>query len=127
LPKQKGKRKKGKLSMLRKIECFIQPSQLDKIKDALIEAGVDGMSVSEVEGFGRQRGRLNGEEPSDKVKFRKKTKLEIVVDEDIVDKVTSLIVSLARTGKIGAGKIFVLPVEDAIRIRTSEAGKAAIY
>ena len=112
--------------MLRKIECFIQPSKLDKIKDALIEADVDGMSVSEVEGFGRQRGYANGDAPSDEVKFRKKTKLEIVVDEDIVDEVTSLIVKLARTGKIGAGKVFVIPVEDAIRIRTSEAGKAAI-
>ena len=113
--------------MLRKIECFIQPSKLDKIKDALIEAGVDGMSVSEVEGFGRQRGRLNGDAPSNEVKFRPKIKLEIVVDEEIVDKVTTLIIKLARTGKIGAGKVFVIPVEDAIRIRTSEAGKAAIY
>jgi len=113
--------------MLRKIECFIQPSKLDKIKDALIEAGVDGMSVSEVEGFGRQRGRLNGDASSKEVSFRKKTKIEIVVDEEIVDEVTSLIVKLARTGKIGAGKVFVIPVEDAIRIRTSEAGKAAIY
>jgi nitrogen regulatory protein P-II 1 len=112
--------------MLRKIECFIQPSRLDKIKDALIEAGVDGMSVSEVEGFGRQRGRLNGEKSSKEIKFRKKTKLEIVVDEDIVDEVTRLIVALARTGKIGAGKVFILPIEDAIRIRTSEAGRSAL-
>lgn len=107
--------------MLKKIECFIQPSRLDKIKDALIEAGVDGMSVSEVKGFGRQRGHVNGGKPSSEVKFRPKTKIEIIVDE-----ATNLIVKLARTGKIGAGKIFVLPVENAIRIRTSEAGKAAI-
>lgn len=113
--------------MLKKIECFIQPSRLDKIKDALIEAGVDGMSVSEVKGFGRQRGQLSGEKLSNKVKFRPKTKLEIVVEEEIVEEITTLIVKLARTGKIGAGKIFVLPVEDAIRIRTSESGKAAIY
>ncbi|TET49946.1 MAG: P-II family nitrogen regulator [Actinomycetota bacterium] len=112
---------------MRKIECFIQPSKLDQIKDALIEAGVDGMSVSEVKGFGRQRGRLNGEKPSKEVKFLPKIKLEIVVDEEIVDEVATLIVKLARTGKIGAGKIFIIPVEDAIRIRTSEAGKAAIY
>ena len=71
--------------MLRKIECFIQPSKLDKIKDALIEAGIEGMSVSSVEGFGRQRGHANGEKPSSKVKFLPKTKLEIVVDEEIVD------------------------------------------
>ena len=113
--------------MLRKIECFIQPSKLDQIKDALIEAGVDGISVSEVKGFGRQRGRLNGEKPSSGVKFLPKTKLEIVVDEEIVDEITTLIVKLARTGKIGAGKVFIIPVEDAIRIRTSETGKAAIY
>jgi len=112
--------------MLRKIECFIQPSKLDQIKDALIEAGVDGMTVSEVEGFGRQRGRVNGEKPSSRVKFRQKTKLEIVVDEEIVDEITTLIVKLARTGKIGAGKIFILPVEDAIRIRTSESGRSAL-
>jgi len=113
--------------MLRKIECYIQPSKLDEIKDALIDAGVDGMSVSEVQGFGRQRGQLNGEEVGQKVKFRPKTKLEIVVDEEIVDDITKLIVKLARTGKIGAGKIFILPVEDAVRIRTSESGKSAIY
>lgn len=113
--------------MLRKIECYIQPSKLDSIKDTLVEAGVEGMSVSEVEGFGKQRGYANGEEPSAHVKFRPKIKLEIVVDEDIVDRVTHLIVKLARTGKIGAGKVFILPVEDAIRIRTSESGKAAIF
>ena len=112
--------------MLRKIECFIQPSKLDKIKDALIEAGVEGMSVSEVEGFGRQRGQLNGEEPSKEVRFRAKTKLEIVVDENIVETTIKLIVRLCQTGKIGAGKIFVIPVEDAIRIRTSEAGRSAL-
>ncbi len=113
--------------MLRKIECYIQPSKLDEIKDALIDAGVDGMSVSEVQGFGRQRGHLNGEAPDKGVKFRPKIKLEIVVDEEIVDDITKLIVRLARTGKIGAGKIFIIPVEDAVRIRTSESGKSAIY
>jgi nitrogen regulatory protein PII len=112
--------------MLRKIECYIQPCQLNKIKDALIKEGVDGMSVSEVKGFGRQRGHLNGEKKSSKVKFLPKTKLEIVVDEEIVDNTIKIIVSLAKTGKIGAGKVFVLPVEDAIRVRTSEAGRSAI-
>ena len=69
----------------------------------------------------------NEEAPDKKVKFRPKIKLEIVVDEEIVDDITKLIVRLARTGKIGAGKIFILPVEDAVRIRTSESGKSAIY
>lgn len=113
--------------MLRKIECYIQPSKLDEIKDALIDAGVDGMSVSEIQGFGRQHGQLAGEAADQKVRFRPKTKLEIVVDEEIVDDITKLIVKLAKTGKIGAGKIFILPVEDAVRIRTSESGKSAIY
>ena len=112
--------------MLRKIECFIQPFKLDAVKDALIEAGVEGITVSKVEGFGKQRGYIKGEVPNKHVKFLPKTKLEIVVDEDIVDEITKLIVRLARTGDIGSGKIFILPVEDAIRIRTSEAGKAAI-
>ena len=113
--------------MLRKIECYIQSSKLDEVRDALINAGVDGMSVSEIQGFGRQRGHLNGEISDKKVQFRPKTKLEIVVDEEIVDDITKIIVKLAQTGKIGAGKIFILPVEDAIRIRTSESGKSAIY
>lgn len=112
--------------MLRKIECFIQPFKLDCVKDALIEAGVEGITVSEVRGFGKQRGYLKGEKPSRNVKFLPKIKLEIVVDEEIVDEVTKLIVKLAQTGDIGSGKIFILPVEDAIRIRTSESGKRAI-
>ncbi len=113
--------------MLKKIECIIQPSRLDKIKDALVEAGVEGITVSNVEGFGRQLGHRNGGKTNSQVKFLPKIKLEIVVDEIILDKITILIVKMARTGKIGAGKIFILPVEDAIRIRTSEAGKSAIY
>lgn len=112
--------------MLKKIECFIQPFKLDSVKDALIGAGVEGMSVTEVKGFGRQRGYIEGEVPNKEVKFLPKIKLEIVVDEEIVDDITKLIVKLARTGKIGSGKIFILPVEDAVRIRTSESGKRAI-
>ena len=112
--------------MLRKIECFIQPSRLEKIKDALIDEGVEGISISRVEGFGKQRGYKNGEKPDKEVKFLPKVKLEIVVGEEIVDNVTKLIIKLARTGKIGSGKIFIIPVEDAIRIRTSEAGRSAI-
>ena len=112
--------------MLRKIECFIQPFKLDLVKEALIEAGVEGMSVTEVKGFGKQRGYIKGEMPNKEVKFLPKIKLEIIVEEDAVDDVTKLIVKLARTGEIGSGKIFIIPVEDAIRIRTSESGKRAI-
>ena len=112
--------------MLKKIECYIQPFKLEAIKDALIKAGVEGMSVSKVEGFGKQRGYQDHETPSSHIKFLPKTKLEIVVNENIVEDVAKLIVNLAHTGKIGSGKIFILPVEDAIRIRTSEAGLSAL-
>jgi nitrogen regulatory protein P-II 1 len=112
--------------MLRKIECFIQPFKLDEIKDALIESGVEGITMSEVKGFGKQRGFISGEVPNKEVKFLPKIKLEIVVDEEIIDKVTKTIVRLAQTGEFGSGKIFILPVEDAIRIRTQEPGINAI-
>ena len=112
--------------MLRKLECFIQPFKLDEIKGALFEVGVEGMSVSEVKGFGKQRGYINGGELNREVKFLSKIKMEIVVEEDIVDNVIKTIVKLAKTGEFGSGKIFVIPVEDAIRIRTEEAGKSAI-
>ncbi|MBN1298209.1 MAG: P-II family nitrogen regulator [Actinobacteria bacterium] len=112
--------------MLKKIECFIQPFKLDAVKDALIDAGVEGISISEVQGFGRQRGYSEGEKPNKNVKFLPKIKLEIVVDEEILEMVTKQIVKLAATGKFGSGKIFVLPVEDAVRIRTKESGISAI-
>ena len=113
--------------MLKKIECFIQPSKLDTIKDALFNAGAEGVSVTDVRGVGRQRGYTPEEKPKKKVKFLPKTKLEIVVDEEMVEDIIALIKRLARTGTIGAGKIFVVPVEDAIRISTEEVGKSAIY
>lgn len=112
--------------MLKKIECFIQPFKLDEVKNALIEAGVEGITMSEVSGFGRQRGYIKGEIPNRQVKFLPKVKLEIVVDEEILDDVTKTIVRLAQTGEFGSGKIFILPVEDAIRIRTQESGINAI-
>ena len=112
--------------MLKKIECFIQPLKLDVLKDALIDAGAEGITISEVSGFGRQRGYAQGEKPNRDVKFLPKVKLEIVVDEEILDNVTKTIVKLAATGKFGSGKIFILPVEDAIRIRTKESGISAI-
>jgi len=112
--------------MLRKIECYIQLTKLDEVKEGLIESGIEGMSVTQVEGFGRQRGYVNGEVPNKKVKLLPKIKLEIVVGEDEVDTITRAIIKLAGTGKIGSGKIFIIPVEDAIRIRTSESGISAI-
>lgn len=113
--------------MLKKIECFIQPSKLDIIKDELIKAGVEGMAVSEVKGFGKQRGYASADMPKKGVKFLPKIKIELVVDESILNEVIAKIKSLATTGTFGAGKIFVLPVEDAVRIRTEETGRSAIY
>ena len=113
--------------MLKKIECFLQPSKLDEIKDELVKMGVEGMSVSEVKGFGTQRGYLEEEKMSKKVKFLPKAKVEIVVDEEIVEEVIRAIRKLCAAETIGAGKIFVIPVEDAVRIRTAEVGKSAIY
>lgn len=114
--------------MLRKIECFIQPFKLESLTQALVALGVDGMSVTNVRGFGRQRGRTAEEAGNAKreVEFTEKTKLEIVVSEDMVDRTVELIVKLARTGTIGAGKIFIVPVEDAVRIGSGEVGYTAI-
>ena len=113
--------------MLKKIECFLQPSKLEEIKNGLVKMGVEGMSVSEVKGFGIQRGHLGGEETNSKVKFLPKVKVEIVLDEEIVEEVIRTIRKLCMARTIGAGKIFVIPVEDAVRVRTAEVGKSAIY
>lgn len=116
--------------MLRKIECFIQPFKLEALTQALVDLGVDGMSVAEIKGFGRQRGRLTeseqGKAAEEEVQFLPKLKIEIVVSEEMVDDTVKLIVRLARTGSVGAGKIFVVPVEDAIRVGTGEVGYTAI-
>ena len=112
--------------MLRKIECFIQPFKLDELKLALIKAGADGMSVTECRGFGRTHGFTDAAEAEEAPRLLAKTKVEIVVEEDDVERFISLIKTLARTGNMGAGKIFVLPVEDAIRVSTDEVGTSAI-
>ena len=119
--------------MLKKIECYIQPFKLDALTRALVELGVDGMSVSQVRGFGRQRGfapgdehKPAGEDAKGDVKFTDKLKLEIVVPEEMIEQTVELIVKLARTGTVGAGKVFVVPVEDAIRVGTGEVGYTAI-
>ena len=113
--------------MLKKIECFIQPFKLDEIKKSLVEAGVEGMSVTDIKGFGRQRGYKEGEKSDKDVKFLPKTKIEIVVNEEIVEDIINLIKKLANTGTIGAGKIFVIPIEDAVRISTKESGSRALH
>ncbi len=113
--------------MMKKIEAIIRPFKLDEVKIALVNAGIVGMTVSEVRGFGRQKGqteRYRGSEYT--VEFLQKLKIEIVVDEDQVAMVTEKIIAAARTGEIGDGKIFVTPVDEIIRIRTGEQNTEAV-
>jgi nitrogen regulatory protein P-II 1 len=119
--------RQGGPAVLRKIECYIQPFKLEALTRALVEHGVDGMTVTEVRGFGRQRGHAAEDScPEEDIHFLPKLKLEIVVMEDMVDETVQLIVRLARTGAVGAGKVFVLPVEDAVRVGSGEVGRTAI-
>jgi nitrogen regulatory protein PII len=120
--------KKGKERVLmKKIEAIIKPFKLDEVKDALNEIGVTGMTISEVKGFGRQKGHKEIYRGAEyQVDFIPKIKIDLVVDASLSDKVVSAIAQSANTGKIGDGKIFVLTVEQAIRIRTGESGKDAV-
>jgi len=112
---------------MKKIEAIVKPFKMDEVKDKLNDIGVRGITVSEVKGFGRQRGHTELYRGTEYVvDFLPKTKLEIVVPENLVEEVVQAILSVARTGKIGDGKIFVLPVDEAIRIRTGERGEDAI-
>ena len=110
-----------------KVEAIIQPSKLDAVKDALIEIGVDGMTVIEVRGHGRQKGHTEfyrGREYT--VDLLPKVKLEMVVADDVAERVAQTIANAARTGKIGDGKIFLSRIDEAIRIRNDERGAAAL-
>jgi len=112
---------------MKKIEAIIKPFKLDEVKDALNSINVTGMTISEVKGFGRQGGHKEVYRGAEyQVDFIPKVKLEIVSDDAIADQVIETVVKTACTGKIGDGKVFVLPVEQAIRIRTGESGKDAI-
>jgi nitrogen regulatory protein P-II 1 len=112
---------------MKKIEAIIKPFKMEDVKEALTEIGVEGMTVSEVKGFGRQKGHTEIYRGSEyTVDFLPKVKFEIVLTEDRVQKAVDAIVQSAKTGKIGDGKVFILPIEDAIRIRTAERGEAAI-
>ena len=112
---------------MKKIEAIIKPFKLEEVKDALAEVGVEGMTVSEVKGFGRQKGHTEVYRGSEyKVEFVPKVKVEVVVDDEIVENAIDAIVKTGRTGKFGDGKIFVFPVEEAIRIRTGEHGANAV-
>ena len=112
---------------MKKVEAIIKPFKMEDVKEALGEAGVEGMTVTEVKGFGRQKGHTEIYRGSEyTVDFLPKVKFEIVVPDGHVDRVVQAIVKSARTGKIGDGKVFVLPIEEAIRIRTEERGEAAV-
>jgi len=112
---------------MKKIEAIIKPFKLDEVKEALLKAGVQGMTASEVKGFGRQKGHselYRGAEYI--VDFMPKIKLEIVVDDAQLQSVIEVIATQAKTGKIGDGKIFISTLDEVVRIRTGETGKAAI-
>ena len=112
---------------MRKIEAIIKPFKLDEVKEALHAIGIQGMTVTEVKGFGRQKGHTELYRGAEYVvDFLPKIKIEIAVDDDSVDKVVEAIVSSANTGRIGDGKIFVLPMDEVIRIRTGERGAEAV-
>ena len=112
---------------MKKIEAVIKPFKLDDIKDALSKIGVKGMMLTEVKGFGRQRGHKEIYRGAEyEVDFVPKCKITVVIEDSMVDQVVSTIQEEAHTGNIGDGKIFIFPVEEAIRIRTGESGNAAL-
>lgn len=112
---------------MKKIEAIIKPFALDAVKEALNNSGISGMTMSEVKGYGRQKGHTEIYRGAEYVvDFIPKVKIEVVVDDEIAVKVVDCICQAANTGKIGDGKIFVLPVEDVIRIRTGERGSQAV-
>ena len=112
---------------MKKLECIIRPFKLEEVKEALSSVGVRGMTVSEVRGFGRSRGHTELYRGSEyTIEFVPKLKIEIVVAEENVDKVVEAVQQAASTGKIGDGKIFIIPIDETIRIRTGEKGPAAI-
>ncbi|MGC1478958.1 MAG: P-II family nitrogen regulator [Chthoniobacterales bacterium] len=112
---------------MKKIEAIIKPFKMEDVKEALAEVGIEGMTVTEVKGFGRQKGHTEIYRGSEyTVDFLPKVKFEIVVGDESVAKTVEAISTAAKTGKIGDGKIFVLPIETAVRIRTEETGEDAI-
>jgi nitrogen regulatory protein PII len=116
----------GRFAM-KKIEAIIKPFKLDEVKEALTGVGVKGITVSEVKGFGRQRGHKEIYRGTEyQVDFVPKVKIEVIIEESMAGECAKVIQETARTGQIGDGKLFVLPVDEAIRIRTGESGRDAI-
>ncbi len=112
---------------MKKVEAVIRPHTLDNVREALMEAGIRGLTASEVKGIGRQKGHTEVYRGSEyRIEFLPKIKVEVVVADSHVDTVISTIIRASRTGHVGDGKIFVLPVEEVIRVRTEESGDAAL-
>lgn len=112
---------------MKKIEAIIKPFKLDEVKEALQDAGVQGMTITEAKGFGRQKGHTELYRGAEYVvDFLPKVKIEIVVDDAQVERIVEAITQSAQSGRIGDGKVFILPVEEAIRIRTGESGSDAL-
>ncbi len=112
---------------MKKVEAIIKPFKLEEVKESLNALGIQGMTVSEVKGFGRQKGHTELYRGAEYiVDFLPKVKIEVVVKDEILEKVLEAVSEAAKTGRIGDGKIFVIPVEDTIRIRTGETGEEAI-
>ena len=112
---------------MKKVEAIIKPFKLEEVKDALADLGIEGMTVSEVKGFGRQKGHTEIYRGSEyMVDFLPKIKIEVVLPDSALESALAAIVKAAKTGKIGDGKVFVSPVEEAIRIRTDETGENAV-
>ena len=112
---------------MKKVEIITRPFKLDEVKESLTKLGIKGMTVTEVKGFGRQRGHKEVYRGAEyQVDFMPKVKIEVVIEETLLSEVLQAVQEAARTGKVGDGKIFVFPVDDVIRIRTGESGKEAI-
>ncbi|HVO73660.1 MAG TPA: P-II family nitrogen regulator [Ignavibacteriaceae bacterium] len=112
---------------MKKIEAIIRPFKLDEVKEALIEEGIRGLTVSEVRGYGRQKGHTETYRGSEyRIDFVPKIRIEVVIEKEKVDSVIDAILRTAKTGQVGDGKIFVTDVEEVIRIRTEEAGREAL-
>jgi nitrogen regulatory protein P-II 1 len=112
---------------MKKIEAIIRPFRIDDVREALAEIGVKGMTLTEVKGYGRQKGHTELYRGSEyQIDFLPKIKLEVIVADNAADKVIDAIMNAARTGQVGDGKIFVYPVEDVIRVRTGESGEEAL-
>jgi nitrogen regulatory protein PII len=126
-PRPSAIRTRGKDKFMKKIEAIIKPFKLEEVKDALSEVGIEGMTVTEVKGFGRQKGHTEIYRGSEyTVDFLPKIKLELVVADDRLAAAVGAIVKSAKTGKIGDGKVFVSTIEQAVRIRTDEKGESAV-